>query len=333
MSDSAKQINNGSFAQTIRMTLTTGGQLGVGIIDPKWTIHSAGLIAATSINPEGTPLYINGIVSGSNGIVVGLTAKNGDVNTMLGQVVSNGTNYGCIQVTSGGSGTGKPLGITSFTLAVQPGGGNIVLGKAGSFINVDSTCTFYNNMGVNPGLTVSLQNTIIRARTSTNQVNFINELSPLNTQYYINYGGGGDYKAYRWCRGFSDGQLSDSYAATHINVSDFRLKTDITYIENDDLILSKILNLKPIEFHWKLRPSEVKSPGFIAQDVETLFPLLITTSNTVVDNHGFVDEKSMNYSGLTPYLVSAIKSQNKTIASLEDRIARLELLLTKNNIQ
>lgn len=58
MSDAAKQINNGSFAQTIKMTLTTGGQLGVGYINPKWHIHSAGMIQATSINPEGILLNV-----------------------------------------------------------------------------------------------------------------------------------------------------------------------------------------------------------------------------------------------------------------------------------
>ena len=337
MADAAKRISDGSFKNTIRMTLTTGGQLGIGYINPKWHIHSAGMIQATSINPEGTALNV-----GIKGLKVGLSTFNGDVQTLLGQVTSDGTNFGFIQVTSGGNGTGRPIGLNPYTLSIQPGGGNTYISLGGgtteigtiaSQLNVRATTTHYQDFGVIAGKRAIFQDAIINMQYSTNECNFLNTNAPGNTHYYINYRGGGDYKAYRWQRGFANGAHADSYAGTHVNVSDFRLKDDIKYLNNDVEILSNILKLKPAEFNWKHDPNDPQQPGFIAQDVESIFPLLIHTSNTLKDGHGFEDEKAMNYSGLTPYLVSAIKALNSKNVDLENRIARLELLLTKNNIQ
>jgi len=136
MSDSVKRINDGSFRNTIRMTLTTGGQLGVGTIDPKWTITSAGMVQATSILPEGIPILMTTGGGGTPGVPaltgkgmrVGLSTYNGDVQVLIGNVVSDGTNSGGIQVSSGGSGDGKLIGLNAYHLSLQPSGGNVGIG-------------------------------------------------------------------------------------------------------------------------------------------------------------------------------------------------------------
>ena len=70
--------------------------------------------------------------------------------------------------------------------------------------------------------------------------------------------------------------------------------------------------------------------GVLAQDIESVFPELVTESNNI---------KSVNYQGLVPVLINAIKEQNQTIEtqqdaieSLEQRLQKLEaILLAKSN--
>ena len=56
--------------------------------------------------------------------------------------------------------------------------------------------------------------------------------------------------------------------------------------------------------------------GFIAQNVESVFPELVLTDNN--------DIKSVNYSQMTAVLLEAIKDQNKIISQLRDDIELLK---------
>lgn len=138
MGETAKQINNGDFKDTIRMTLTTGGQLGVGVIDPKWTITSAGVVqarSATTLNPLASGVGLTG-----KSLTIGLDTWNVDVHTLIGQVTSDGSNNGCIQVTAGGIGSNS-FGATAYGLSLQPSGGNVGIGmtQATSRLQVNGT--------------------------------------------------------------------------------------------------------------------------------------------------------------------------------------------------
>lgn len=108
--------------------------------------------------------------------------------------------------------------------------------------------------------------------------------------------------------------------------SDFRYKENITNIENS---LKKIIKLKPVKFNWKKDVSFYNPDtqyGFIAQDVEKIFPELITE-----DNNGY---KSINSNAFVPLLVTCIQqqqveieNQQKTIENLETRLKAIEDLL------
>ncbi|MEK7522858.1 MAG: tail fiber domain-containing protein, partial [Patescibacteria group bacterium] len=65
---------------------------------------------------------------------------------------------------------------------------------------------------------------------------------------------------------------SNAGSLTNTNPSDIRLKKNILNI-NDTL--SKILNLRPVTFNWK--SNEEPSIGFIAEEVEPIFPELVRT--------------------------------------------------------
>lgn len=108
--------------------------------------------------------------------------------------------------------------------------------------------------------------------------------------------------------------------------SDKRYKKNIIPIKN---ALSAVMQLKGVNYYWKTEEfpekkfSDTKQIGFIAQDIEKLYPELVLT-----DDNGY---KSVDYSRLTPVLVEAIKelkteinklnatnaSQNEAIKSLQ----------------
>jgi len=105
----------------------------------------------------------------------------------------------------------------------------------------------------------------------------------------------------------------------HSHYSDLRLKTDISDISNS---LESILALHGIRFHWNTQDfpamsfSDNPQIGFIAQEVEKIFPELV-----MVAPNGY---KVVDYARLTPILVEAIKEQQAIIDSLQQRISALE---------
>ncbi|MEO5646400.1 MAG: tail fiber domain-containing protein [Candidatus Paceibacterota bacterium] len=78
---------------------------------------------------------------------------------------------------------------------------------------------------------------------------------------------------------------------------------------NNQSILAKIVALTPVQYLFNAeKDGTTKHTGFIAQDVEQIFPDLVST-----DKFG---KKTMNYVGLVPYTVQAIKEMNVTLQAL-----------------
>jgi hypothetical protein len=95
--------------------------------------------------------------------------------------------------------------------------------------------------------------------------------------------------------------------------SDRRLKTDIEDVSG---LLEKVLSLNPVAYHYinqDLAVTPHKSVGFIAQDVEPIFPHLVTGSDE--------DAKYLDYTGLVPIVVAALKELKN---EYDGRIAELE---------
>ncbi len=101
--------------------------------------------------------------------------------------------------------------------------------------------------------------------------------------------------------------------------SDARYKTNITALENPT---EKILLLNGVSYDWNtakfpgMNFSDKKQIGFIAQEVEQLFPELVFTDAT-----GY---KSIDYTRLTPILVETVKNQQKEIIAIQKRLAAIE---------
>lgn len=136
--------------------------------------------------------------------------------------------------------------------------------------------------------------------------------------------------------GFFKGQTKvngDFYATTVTQTSDARLKTNIKPINEDALY--QIAALRPVEFNWqqvektftddtitikedffsKDTDFDRKHYGFIAQDIQKLFPNLVKE-----DEEGYL---SVNYIELIPLLVKTIQDQESRIDGLERTIETL----------
>ncbi|HTH93426.1 MAG TPA: tail fiber domain-containing protein [Candidatus Paceibacterota bacterium] len=82
-------------------------------------------------------------------------------------------------------------------------------------------------------------------------------------------------------------------------------------------IFAKVLALNPVDYNWKTEADGTEQhDGFIAQEVQQVFPNLVSQ-----------DPKthllSLNYIGLIPYTVEAVKEMNLNITNIDD--------LTKSN--
>ena len=131
------------------------------------------------------------------------------------------------------------------------------------------------------------------------------EFSLDNTAFVIGNGVDGDNRSDALVVKFN----GDATLAGNLNInSDARLKSNIISLGST---LSKLLQIDGKSYTMKKDESEKQKIGLLAQDIEKVFPELVSESHGV---------KSVNYQGLVPVLINALKEQ-------EERIKRLEELL------
>jgi hypothetical protein len=109
-----------------------------------------------------------------------------------------------------------------------------------------------------------------------------------------------------------------------------RLKTNISGLDGSTS-LAEINNLNPITFNW-IDPAKSSVPqfGFIAQQVQSVFPNLVsTTSPTALTPDGTL---SLNYIDLISPIVAAIQQLDKEIASLASIVAGFAQKFTTNEL-
>ena len=122
------------------------------------------------------------------------------------------------------------------------------------------------------------------------------------------------------------------------NVSDMRLKKNVKTLDG---ALSKVMQLRGVEYNYDKTnypdvalDTEAKQIGFIAQEVESVFPEMVREAN-IYSEAGVSDSgmsrkqnvyevKTLSYSTIIPVLVEAIKEQQLIIEKLEERINKLE---------
>jgi hypothetical protein len=106
--------------------------------------------------------------------------------------------------------------------------------------------------------------------------------------------------------------------------SDARLKANIISLGST---LAKLLQIDGKTYTMKKDENKKQKIGVLAQDIEKVFPELVSESNGV---------KSVNYQGLVPVLINALKEQQAEIDRLktqEERLDRLERLVAAMDLK
>jgi len=109
------------------------------------------------------------------------------------------------------------------------------------------------------------------------------------------------------------GQISGSSATAvlYATSSDYRLKEDITPSTNG---IERIMQFKPCEFTWK--ESQVRSEGFIAHEVQEVFPEAVVGSKDAVDEEG----------NMIPQMIDPAKMVVVLTAALQEAVQRIQYL-------
>lgn len=99
-----------------------------------------------------------------------------------------------------------------------------------------------------------------------------------------------------------------------ITASDRNLKKNIKKISDGQL--AKINSLKPSQYNYKSQRNNEIQYGFIAQELQEIYPLLVTTM--IEGNLG------VNYEELIPILTKGIQEQQEIISELQEKNKALE---------
>ncbi|MEO7265004.1 MAG: tail fiber domain-containing protein [Ferruginibacter sp.] len=109
----------------------------------------------------------------------------------------------------------------------------------------------------------------------------------------------------------------------HGYVSDIRLKTAIRPLAP---VLQNLLQIQTVQYRMKsASPDTPLTQGFIAQNIRTLFPELVS----IIENHdpgnkGLTDLHMLNYSQFFVLAIKAIQEQQEQIAALTKEISELD---------
>jgi hypothetical protein len=113
-------------------------------------------------------------------------------------------------------------------------------------------------------------------------------------------------------------QANSLYASTFIyQSSDFRLKRDIQPVADG---MDGVMKLKPVSYI--LKSNGMPGLGFIAQDVEKVYPQLVTKGDGM---------KAVNYEGLIAPLVDAVQHLKHENDDLRQRLDKLEKRQSKQD--
>lgn len=145
--------------------------------------------------------------------------------------------------------------------------------------------------------------------------------SPTGKEWYVGPDSSNNFVIYRQSGPPWGVSINDGGTGWNAN-SDQRLKKNIQTLSSEKG-LAAIEKLNPVSFNWKDLDSSTAQLGFIAQEVQEVFPELVSEGPSI---QTISKPLGLNYTGLIPALVKAIQEQQQEIDQLKQ-----EIQLLKNN--
>ena len=179
-----------------------------------------------------------------------------------------------------------------------------------------SNCLVLGGVGAN-GVNVGIGTTTPYSRltvwgTDTASTTILSVVNSASTTVFASYGNG-----------------NATYSGSIFQSSDQRLKTNITALDSF-ATLALVDQLNPVSYNRIDQPDQGTNLGFIAQEVQKIFPTLVSTSSpTTLTPNGTL---TLNYQGLIAPLVKAVQALSNEIASIENTIAGFATVFHTNEL-
>ena len=289
------------------------GDVGIGVTSPAEKLHVGGDIRITDNSPsvqfyagstwsgylfhDGSDMTLGNIFNNS------ILFQTNGVNTA--EISNNGLDLqrgnGLMSIGHFGPSGNNPL------IEVTTNGSPEVLGIATAGLSISET-----------GSVTATPYVLRVVESDIYGFNIYNGSSEADWEQYVTAGGALSLYADNSFRGSFDA-TTGAYTAA----SDRRLKKDIRPLETT---LDRILQLEPARYVYRdNNPKEVSSIGFVAQEVQELFPELVLEQQGERDR-GLL---SVNYSGFGVLAIQAIKAQQRTIEELQAEVEEMQVQRTQ----
>jgi hypothetical protein len=194
-------------------------------------------------------------------------------------------------------------------------------GNTSTAMGFDTTASGSSSTAMGVNTTASDYNSLVVGRYNllgSTVTNSATEFSLENTAFVIGNGSGWDSSAQQTNRSDALTVLFDGTTtiAGDLSInSDARLKANIISLGST---LAKLLQIDGKTYTMKKDENKKQKIGVLAQDIEKVFPELVSESNGV---------KSVNYQGLVPVLINALKEQNDRMKVQQSQIDELKTIV------
>ena len=267
------------------MSLSSTGNVGIGTASPNQKLHITGSSLSQAIALENTG--------------------------------SGGKRYDLIS-----SSSGSGYGSGSFVIEDQAVGARLMINSSGDVL-IGTTSTLNSNIGLS--VQASQGSGGAAVITGYNSASSAADNSPV---LVLMKAMTTTTSSARFVQFYADGTTTPMGAivgngASNVQfaaISDAREKTNVQALEGS---LAKIFALKPVAFDW-IKSGEHINSGFIAQDVEKVFPEFVVSN---MFNEGEEQRYGLTgglTSGIIPHIVAALQELKLDNDSLRKRLAALE---------